>query len=503
MGRDARRGSVLISSYLILSLFLVYSNAISQQTLSQRLSTERLRQRFQAVDLCHASFDQLIHDLHQFLTVEVYQVKYQGNAVNALAWLDALGKDPTAVRPLFDMADVNKDGKIDVGEGDRTPHATPTNPITVTGLPSMSTAGDFAKAWIVDVKRRPEDINDPLAARYVTMQAQAQVGGTTKTLQATYEFRLGMSDIFRYAYFVNNYGWIDRHGDLIQINGEVRSNGDFTFTGAGKNSWDLAYVQGDIYASANPRLNNPITGVPSKGTITGDPYQFDDNYWRTFNAPTARPPRQLVADGQPPIGGKQEILPPGYGWDSRYINPKTGNPDQHFYASQPTQPIPYLGDLSLYKGLATTKTITWVDTKGVTRTQTGGTLTYTDITTGQRKTINGIYYGPDGIQGTADDNDPLVLNGDAGIFEVHGPVVIPGDVIVRGFSNGRGTIYAGRNIHVVGSTTYWNETEWNEIERNTSNGDVRTRWSQWQLGRVCDNGTYFTQAEVGLGAVCK
>ncbi len=67
-----RRGSILIGSYLMLSMFLVYSNAITQQTISQRMASERLRQRMQAMDLSRGAMDQLREDLFSFLSVNVY-----------------------------------------------------------------------------------------------------------------------------------------------------------------------------------------------------------------------------------------------------------------------------------------------------------------------------------------------------------------------------------------------------------------------------------------------
>ncbi len=298
-----------------------------------------------------------------------------------------------------------------------------------------------------------------------------------------------MSDIFRYAYFINNYGWLDSNTDMMMISGEVRSNGDFTF---GHNvSQGMPGVHGDVYASANPSLKNPITGQPSMGTITGDPWQMDRSYWMEWHEPSSRPPRQITADGQPDIGGKPKILPYGYGWDSEYKNPVTGEPDQRKFSAQPAQPIPFLGDLSFYKDLADQKS---------------GTLKYKDFKTGEVKTINGVYYGPDGVKDTADDKDPLVLIGDwNNPIEVNGPVVIPGDVIVRGLTQGRGTVYAGRNIHITGETNYKDDAafRYEELERDTSNGDVRLRWSGGtKLGRVCNDGTYFTQPEVDLGAGC-
>lgn len=43
---------------------------------------------------------------------------------------------------------------------------------------------------------------------------------------------------------------------------------------------------------------------------------------------------------------------------------------------------------------------------------------------------------------------------------IDGPVVFESDVVIRGFVSGRGTIYSGRNIHVIGDINYKNPPYW-------------------------------------------
>src|SRR3990167_5183180 len=98
--RRVRVGShrviALITSYLVLSLFLVYSNAMTLGTLTQRLAADRLRDRYQALDLAQGAMEQLREDLHRFLTEYVYAQGAGGrfnpnDAIRALEWLDDLG----------------------------------------------------------------------------------------------------------------------------------------------------------------------------------------------------------------------------------------------------------------------------------------------------------------------------------------------------------------------------------------------------------------------------
>ncbi len=75
--------------------------------------------------------------------------------------------------------------------------------------------------------------------------------------------------------------------------------------------------------------------------------------------------------------------------------------------------------------------------------------------------VEGIYDGPgpDGVPGTADDGC-LILDGTAAPITIRGPVVVRGDVIIRGRVSGQGTLYAGRNIHIVGDLGYQDPPSW-------------------------------------------
>jgi len=117
-----------------------------------------------------------------------------------------------------------------------------------------------------------------------------------------------------------------------------------------------------------------------------------------------------------------------------------------------------------------------VDSK--TRTILGGTPVVTTNDTPHVRTLNVIdVSGGDGsdvvpITNPTDSpfNDsgiPLLESGSAiliGTYDypimIDGPVYFPGDVVIRGFVSGQGSIYAGRNIHIVGDITYKNPPSW-------------------------------------------
>jgi hypothetical protein len=84
--------------------------------------------------------------------------------------------------------------------------------------------------------------------------------------------------------------------------------------------------------------------------------------------------------------------------------------------------------------------------------------------------------GPDGIAGTADDKC-LVLTGLSSNkpITISGAVVVKSDLIIRGYVTGQGTIYAGRNIHIVGGITYLNPPSWPNPDSNPTQTAANNR----------------------------
>jgi hypothetical protein len=230
-----------------------------------------------------------------------------------------------------------------------------------------------------------------------------------KTITVTISYRMLPSPVFNYAYFINNFGWL--WGGGITVNGDVRSNGNFSFNGN-------PMVNGDIYASLNSDLQAP-------GSITGNSRNQNISQYQNNAPSTARPTNPT--DPADPEGTEYE---PGYdGISTRFPN-------------QDVLDMPYLGDLNEYKQLA-------VSNDGQI-TQDGSVL------------VNNIYSGdgPDGVPGTADDGSIILVGTSARPIIIDGPVVVEGDVIIRGVVSGQGTIYSGRNTHIIGDITYNDGPSW-------------------------------------------
>jgi hypothetical protein len=177
------------------------------------------------------------------------------------------------------------------------------------------------------------------------------------------------------------------------------------------------------------------------------------------------------------------------GWES-------SNPEQTPHPGQEVQDMPYLGDLALYRNLAT---------------QNASTLIYNqpgpDLLYGTFDDIPTVPLDQAAIDASYDPDTPLVLVGTPWQpLVIDGPIVIPGDVIIRGVVRGRGTIYAGRNVHVVGSVQYDPDfrTTWPDVQRNDTTGQLRqlyeTSGPRSNLGTVCNNGDYFAPGETPPGS---
>ena len=280
-----------------------------------------------------------------------------------------------------------------------------------TNLPSTGNIGNCRYRVIAPsapnpVIRKDESISLKLVATGVAPHMAFTVN---KTIAVTISYQMSPSPIFNYGYFINNFGWL--WGGGITMNGDVRSNGNFSFNGN-------PMINGDIYASLNPDLQ-------AAGDITGNNRNQDLAQYQNQAPATARPTNPT--DPADPSGTEYEA---GYdGASTRFPN-------------QDVLSMPYLGDLNEYKQLAAAKN--------------------GQITQGGNVLINNVYNGngPDRVPGTADDGSIILIGTAANPIVIDGPVVVERDVIIRGVVSGQGTIYSGRNTHIIGDITYNDGPSW-------------------------------------------
>lgn len=237
----------------------------------------------------------------------------------------------------------------------------------------------------------------------IIFYAQGSSKGVTEQVHYRATFGFDPSLVFDYSYFINNYGWF--YGGSQYFAGDVRANGAFKVMGAQR-------IDGDVYA------NGSID--ESQGNFF---YSTMAEYYA--NASTrARP-------GDPPAPG-EDFLEGGYDafadlYDASNNPRDPGRPQLH--ANQEKVDMPYLGDLSIYQTLA--------------QSQDG------TISQGGTVIVDNVYTGNLVLVGTT--ANPIVING---------PVVVTNDVIIKGVVQGKGTIYAGRNVHIINNLTYSDPPAW-------------------------------------------
>lgn len=218
-----------------------------------------------------------------------------------------------------------------------------------------------------------------------------------------------MSDVFDYAYFLNNWGWWGWGGGDVGsvprewVRGDMRSNGRFDFWPV----WSFSQaprVDGNVYA--NFEIDEHFNYSPLHSHLRGAAGTCN-NHWSIFTLP-----------------GKGELVDPEDTHSQLiYQHPSAGKGD-----------MPNLQNPQYYRDLA------------------NGTLKayYPD-----EITINGIYGDGETYKGVPVQS--IVLEGKpTKPIELNGTVYVEKDVIIKGYVTGQGTIYAGRNIYIADSIYYKN-----------------------------------------------
>ncbi len=299
-----------------------------------------------------------------------------------------------------------------------------------TGQYSFPVSGTVGDGSYEVTLERVEPLDEDVG-RLVILKSVGRVRNMTVTLEVGIRYGLARSKVFDYAYFINNYGWF--WGNSITVNGDVRSNGDFSLRYDPK-------VNGDVYAGVDPELG-------SSGDISGTNRWDDLSTYYSTASDRARPGNPSApsedANGNGVLDLGEDLN--GNGVLDTYTYPSGYDGDSQHYAHQTPVNMPYLGDLEFYKTVATTK---------------GGTLKI-----GGSTVINGVY-----------DGNLILVGTDANPIEIDGPVVVTGDVLIKGKVKGQGVIYAGRNVHILGNVEYvdppsWPKPDYSPADTDTANAN--------------------------------
>jgi len=266
----------------------------------------------------------------------------------------------------------------------------------------------------------PIDLNatPPVSAPYARLRLRAEATGesnlgttATRNIEETVDFGLKRAGAFDNAYFVDYFGELN---DKVTVNGSAGSNGNFLVD-------DESIINGYLYAG---------------GMIAGD-----TAYHMTLDEYNATYGRDDPVRPTSPAGEDDGTWDMGYHYEE--------DPDEWFREGQEHVELPEIGDLSAEKALAVSQ---------------GGTLKQ-GSTTIVNATYSGV--GPSRVTG-APDQGCLIIDGAAGTLLLDGPVVIDKDVIFNGTVTvrGQGTIYAGRNVHILGNIVYANPPHWEKPDND-------------------------------------
>ena len=313
------------------------------------------------------------------------------------------------------------------------------------GLGSSVTLSESVATGGCTVRVRIGRVRHPANAQWaeVTLVAEAvrqNPGGveSRQVVAETVRFAQQRSKVFNNAYFVNNYGWFQGTG--CTANGDVRANGNMYLDSGCK-------INGRVYAAHNEELgvNGDITNY---GTM--DPYST----YKSTTYGVANMSRPLAVD---PVTG--DAVAGGY--DAPSSATTQAKKDRiHGNLERETE-MPFIGDLTS----ANSDYRLWIEDLRA------ADPSMCKVTQGGKVLVDKYYdgVGPSGDASLA-DKGVLVLEGtQANPIVVKGPVVVSSDVIIKGYVTGQGTIYSGRNVHIVGNIQYMNPPSWSGKRANEGN----------------------------------
>jgi hypothetical protein len=462
------RGSILLVSMVFISILLMVSLTFSTRIHDTNSAMEREIASARALELAQGAS---MTNLQQLWADFVAQAQVKVNPQDRVVWLAVTSNDANANRqkdggepsPMAEDAKYNQDWRI-FGQGE-----IKTSCKIYGAVPADRSYADLE---LISTARVAPDIFNR------TGQPEEKNRWMYRAVRQVVRFNFTQpSKTFDFAYFANNYGWMyDNGSSVIRIYGNMGANGDLGFSGA-------PIIDGFLYAA----LNASITAT---GVVNGQAALRKDTlpvYRAGAGLPAAE--TSLLMPGNP--GYTEDVNNNGVlnaGEDSNgdgKINsieyPAGYDGNQTLYTKQTPLDMPYLGDLTHYKDMAV------ANTGAITQLRKGGNV---NNPADWEPVVNGVY-GSDashaGLYSTYNagtntvtrtaipaasklETDPAkqerngnvaLIGTDAQPIKITGPVVVTNDLVIKGKITGQGTIYTGRNLHVVGDVTYVNPPTWN------------------------------------------
>lgn len=489
-GLGKKKGVALMTTFIVLLLVTIAAVAfIDSATQSMRMSRQATQQN-QLTYLCEAGINQLLPELWRPVKVDQNFWDLQGNLTGLPANPDVKSWGVEIRLPR--AGEVPGVGRFAVG---------------VIGWNKVNDYGSQvilrSVGWI--------DTNN---------NAVREADEAFKVVHSVVTFELRRSRVFDYTYFMNNYGWLYNFNPTnLQINGDVRANGDYEITGRGP------LMNGSIGAASNDKLSPPVSGL-IKLPSSGAPVKWNNTTYAANHGSSAIPHstrwrpaynpsmfgaigsdewqkwRDIVFDSQGQfleamdevgrrIGARSygATLQDSTGYESWTRTSEGGTPAYDLLSSERTQEIvmPDLRNFGEYitrsqqydDQAANTQKAAFLDG---TENPNYGSEAYIETYDPDRRDANGnpspgyvrhsvdgivehdAIFGPNGrlvkenklTKANSLQNTLVLVGSDTYPIRIYGPVSIRGDVIIKGTIQGQGTIYSERNLHVVGPVKYKN-----------------------------------------------
>ncbi|MEI7850869.1 MAG: hypothetical protein WCH86_03470 [Kiritimatiellales bacterium] len=250
----------------------------------------------------------------------------------------------------------------------------------------------------------------------------------------------GAGNVFDNTFFIDNIGVFS--GVNCDFNGDVYANKDMDlkFSSMKVNGDSRA---GGVNVSGSKIYKSDAWGTPSSAGAYGSQSYSGVNF-----ANRVRPAEYTQYDKTKP----QDYWPQGYKGSCV------------FYDNQPVLDMPFIGPLSDYETMAVANTGT---VSGIYRVSATGVLTNRNL--GTVSAVWGDGAGENAGVGTNDTGALILIGTAANPIQLNRIFVARGDIYIRGYYTGRGTLYAGRNIYVIGDLRAVNPPTWNHPDSNPSN----------------------------------
>ena len=287
-----------------------------------------------------------------------------------------------------------------------------------------------------------KNTNNNTAVVTITNTAWTKLGTTTRKVREvityTYsppgqELGGGDSTVFDNAFFIDNIGLFS--GVNCDFNGDVFANKDMDL------KFSSMKVNGDSYA-AGVNLSKQLykcQAWPAYGTQSyGNAADFSQR---------VRPAEHTDYN----TSNTNTYWPQGYKGSIT------------FYDHQPVKEMPYIGPLSEYQAFAIANT---GSVSGVYSVSATGVLSNRNMTT---LAVWGDGVGENAGIGTNDTGCLILIGTTNNPIRLNNIVVATGDIYIKGYYTGQGTLYAGRNIYVIGDLKAVHPPTWPHPDSNPYN----------------------------------